>query len=99
MPHHAAVFGPTRWTNLYFPARLVFWGDVIAGPLVPLFGSGIRDVPVRTRRRMGLLSHTLYWDGGAQGVPEHIQSLRNAVDLLDAGVDWDGGSTKPRPTE
>lgn len=99
VPHHAAVFGPTRWTNLYFPARLVFWGDVIAGPLVPLFGPGIRDVPVRTRRRLGLLSHTLYWDGGAQSVPEHIQALRNAVNLLNARVDRDGGSAKPRSTK
>jgi hypothetical protein len=31
--HHAAVFGLTRWTNLYFELEQVFWGDPIGGPV------------------------------------------------------------------
>jgi hypothetical protein len=61
VPHHAAVFAPTRWTNLYFPCRWTFWGDLIGGPLAPSFGLGIRDIVVKTRLRLGMLSHTLYW--------------------------------------
>jgi hypothetical protein len=84
-PHHAAVFAPTRWTNLYFPAKFVFWGDLIGGPLQPVFGPGISDVPVTTRRRLGLFSHTLYWDmkGAGRETPAHVRALREAVNLLD----------------
>ena len=53
-PHPAALFGYTRWTNLYSPHKAVFAGDVISGPLAAEFGighganyfCGIRDVPV-----------------------------------------------------
>ncbi|MBU1495138.1 MAG: hypothetical protein KJ956_14370 [Actinobacteria bacterium] len=82
-PHHAAVFGPTRWTNLYFPARAVIWGDLIGGPMKLQFGRSIRDVPVRTRLRGGLVSHTLYWVSGCSGrVDSHIRELREALALL-----------------
>lgn len=78
------MFGPTRWTNIYFPASRLVFGDIIGGPLRPLFGKGIRDCPVRTRQRGGLLSHTLYWKmGGNVPVEEHIEVLRAAVNLLD----------------
>jgi hypothetical protein len=82
-PHHAAVFGPTRWTNLYFPCRLLVWGDLIGGALNPLFGAAVRDVPVRTRARLGFLSHTLYWKLTGE-TDEHVKALRDALDLLDA---------------
>jgi hypothetical protein len=61
VPHHAAAFAPTRWTNLYFPCKRTFWGDVIGGPLAQTFGSGIRDIAVETNLRRGFFSHTLYW--------------------------------------
>jgi hypothetical protein len=61
VPHHGAVFGPTRWTNLYFPNRNLVVGDLIGGPLQPVFGTGVRDVPVTTTQRNGRFSHTLYW--------------------------------------
>lgn len=82
LPHHAAVFGPTRWTNLYFPNRFLIRGDLVGGPLAPLFGGGVRDVAVTTRLRLGLFSHTLYWS--PDGPNEHLDKLRLAVDLLDA---------------
>ena len=81
--NHAALFGPTRWTNLYFP------GDLVAGPLRPVLGDGIRDICVT---RPGFVSsmpwsHVRYWtrEPGAkptEAAPEH---RRYAVeDLLDA---------------
>jgi hypothetical protein len=64
--HHAAPFAVTRWTNLYFPVRLAFWGDLVGGRLAPVFGPGIKDVEVCTRRWKGLAgltlaAHTCYW--------------------------------------
>jgi hypothetical protein len=82
--HHAAVFALTRWTNLYFPNSRIVVGDLIGGPLSPVFGSGIRDVPVTTTQRAGLLSHTLYWilADGVDDAP-HVAAVREALDLTD----------------
>jgi hypothetical protein len=72
--HHAAAFGPTRWTNLYFPARFGLLGDVIGGPLQPVLGPGIQDVAVAMRGVRGLTpaAHTAYWSArsvAGQGAP------------------------------
>jgi hypothetical protein len=87
VPHHAAVFGLTRWTNLYFPNRAIVVGDIIGGPLAPVFGPGIRDVPVTTTEWGGLFSHTRYWrmrQAGQTSSPPHILALRHALDLTDS---------------
>jgi hypothetical protein len=85
VPHHAAVFGPTRWTNLYFPNSLIVKGDVIGGRLAPVFGPGIRDVAVSTSQWAGLFSHTLYWTfPESSPAPSHITALRDALDLVDS---------------
>lgn len=87
MPHHAAVFAPTRWTNLFFPCRAIIRGDIVGGPLRGVMGRGIRDVPVATRQRLGFLTHTLYWMRGRAkegDVPSHISALREALDLTDS---------------
>jgi hypothetical protein len=85
VPHHAAVFGPTRWTNLYFPNRLIVHGDLIGGPLASVLGAGIRDHDVHTRRRWGFLSHMQYWKMPHGGdAPAHIRVLRDALDLTDS---------------
>jgi len=87
-PHYAAVFGPTRWTNLFFPSRWLIFGDLIGGPVGGgLFGEGIKDVPVETTRRLGLAAHWLYWqpsskDNGNPG--SHVEALRAAVRLAEA---------------
>ncbi len=83
VPHHAAVFAPTRWTNIYFPPEAVIKGDVISGPLSPVFGTGILDVPVKTDQQGGYLTHTLYWSARSwTGEPEpHIVALREAIAL------------------
>ena len=87
IPHHAAAFAPTRWTNLYFPCRRVFWGDVIGGPVAPAFGPGVKDIPVETPVRGDFFSHTLYWDfpsprPAADSPPSCIAALRRALRLV-----------------
>ncbi|MDS0134720.1 hypothetical protein [Amycolatopsis sp. 505] len=64
MPTHGAPFALVRWTNLYFPARWLVFGDPIGGPLAPVLGCGIKDLPVTTSRwirRRTPLAHTAYW--------------------------------------
>ncbi len=56
--NHAAVFAVVGWTNLYFPCRHVLKGDLVGGPIAPLFWAGVRDVPVSTKTWAGWLSHT-----------------------------------------
>ncbi|MDH3944091.1 MAG: hypothetical protein OEV06_08370, partial [Anaerolineae bacterium] len=66
--HHAALFAETRWTNLYYPAWLGVFGDFVGGALVPWFGPGVRDIPVRSRSRLRdrwIASHTAYWKANA----------------------------------
>ncbi|MDR3466259.1 MAG: hypothetical protein P4M07_09985 [Xanthobacteraceae bacterium] len=79
-PHHAAVFAPTVWTNIFFDSKAVVFGDVIAGPLAPLFGSGICDVrvPIGGLR----FRHLDYWKD-PQGTPPAvwIRALRRAINL------------------
>jgi len=88
--HHGALFGLTRWSNIYFPLEQVFWGDAIGGPLAPIFGSHILDVAVSTRSSGGadFFTHTAYWDVDrpeGRGAP-HIVALRKAIDLADTGT-------------
>lgn len=64
--HHAAPFAVTRWTNLYFPVFGSLGGDFIGGPLRPVLGLGIKDVPVQNPalsqlRNHSPLAHTAYW--------------------------------------
>ena len=62
--HDAGLFACTRWTNIYFPAYLNMFGDIVGGPLQKLFGAGIRDIAVRsknTKRDRTLSAHTSYW--------------------------------------
>ena len=80
--HHAACFAVIRWTNLYFPCRWLVWGDAVGGAVQPLFGPGVRDVPVATRRWNGFLAHTHYWtldkrDEGKRGNP--LTALRSTL--------------------
>lgn len=74
--HHGAPFGPTRWTNLYFPVSHLVMGDLVGGPLAPLFGPGVRDVAVRPggrgrwkqfHRRLFPFSHSAYWRAAPEG--------------------------------
>jgi hypothetical protein len=85
--HHAAHFACTRWTNLYFPAHLGFFGDFIGGPLRRWFGLGIRDIPVTSSRWGGLakitpIAHTSYWWKAKKGGDSPaLAALIHALDL------------------
>jgi hypothetical protein len=80
--HHAAPFAVVRWTNIYDPAKLVFFGDIIGGPLANALGPAIVDVSLRNLRGQSWsFTHTKYWT--LNGDLRHIQALRAAVNLLD----------------
>jgi hypothetical protein len=82
-PRHDAVFAAVRWTNLYFPSVGGFWGDMIGGPIAPMFGPGIEDVEVHGERALRGFVHNLYWINphGRARDPGHIQALRKALAL------------------
>ncbi|MBR1223423.1 efflux RND transporter permease subunit [Bradyrhizobium sp. AUGA SZCCT0176] len=89
--HNGALFGLTRWSNIYFPRRQLFWGDAIGGALSPIFGYHIVDLAVSTRKAGGddFFTHTAYWD--VRRAPDtcqapHIVTLRKAIDLADTGA-------------
>ncbi|TVT88971.1 lipase family protein [Pseudomonas sp. RGB] len=84
--HHAAAFAVTRWTNLYFPAPFGLFGDIVAGPVSPVMGAGVLDLPVTVGSRKGWLarswlSHTHYWSerGGAQGYLGALSTDEHAI--------------------
>lgn len=83
-PRHDAVFAATRWTNLYFPSVGGFWGDMIGGPIAPMFGPGVVDREVSGAGVSGFL-HNCYWVNprGRGGDPAHIQALRSALRLAE----------------
>jgi hypothetical protein len=105
VPHHAAVFGPVRWTNLYAPCVRVIWGDVIGGKLRPIFGPGVKDVPLTGAVGRRRFAHTHYWDlakdGASSADVEHIEALRAALNLLDLSEKdaWSGYTGKYAPRQ
>lgn len=90
--HHASPFAAVRWTNIYDPAFLVAFGDLISGPVAPVFGDGIIDINLRKLRhcQSWRFTHTRYWTmpkSIEKPVPERIKQLREALDL--------GGQRRP----
>jgi len=79
--HHAAPFGITRWTNLYFPSRLL--GDPVGGKVADQFGLWVKDVSLTPPKR-GFV-HTYYWRPGKNG-NGHLDVLRDTLQL-DSGRD------------
>ncbi|MFL1417128.1 hypothetical protein ACI77M_13080 [Pseudomonas fildesensis] len=84
--HHAAAFAVTRWTNLYFPAPFGLFGDIVSGPVKPVMGNGVLDLPVTVSRWRGWLarswlSHTKYWSerGGDQGYLGALTTDEHAI--------------------
>ena len=88
--HHAALFGLTRWTNLYFPRVQLFWGDAVGGPLNSIFGRYIKDIPVSTLKSgaAAFFTHTSYWKitGPLARQSPQILILREIVNLEDKAV-------------
>ena len=83
--HHATPFAAVRWTNIFDPARLVIFGDVISGPMAPTFGEAIVDVNLRSLRGQSWrFTHTRYWTLPKKlktCLPRHIIELREALDV------------------
>jgi hypothetical protein len=81
--HHAAPFAAVRWTNIYDPARFLFLGDIISGPLADRYGYAIVDVNLaELRGNAHRFTHTKYWELADDGAatPAVLQ-LRNALNL------------------
>lgn len=72
LPHHAAVFAATRWTNIHDAARAVAFGDFVSGPCAPNFGPGVLDLNVRISvgLRGRVFTHTDYWSPAATGAAD-----------------------------
>jgi hypothetical protein len=97
--YEGAPFAVVRWTNIFFPVRFGFFGDWFGGPLAPVFGTGIKDVPVAgntyhqpgttllRNRLVPAAAHSYYFrfpdDPSATSVATHI---RSALDL--ASTEW-----------
>jgi hypothetical protein len=88
--HNGALFGLTRWTNIYFVVSELFRGDAIGGPLEDIFGGGIIDIalPRHSPRDRGVDAHIRYWDVSGKNPlhTKHIIALRSAIDLADEGL-------------
>jgi hypothetical protein len=74
--NQASLFAVTCWVNIFSPTRWILKGDLLSGPLAPLFGRGVEDVAVDG----GWFFHTRYWsqrDGSVSALGE----IREALDL------------------
>lgn len=81
IPHHAAVFAPTVWTNVYFTNRFLAFGDAISGEVRSLFGRGVRDVRIQNRWRFQHLDYWSYFKGF--DVQPWLEAMRRAVNIRD----------------
>ena len=80
--HHATPFAAVRWTNVHDPARWIYRGDLISGPLAGAFGPGVLDIDLSRRDRASRrFTHTRYWE--RRQAQARIDALREAVNLLD----------------
>ncbi|WP_141746888.1 hypothetical protein [Streptomyces agglomeratus] len=91
--YDGAPFAVVRWTNLWFPhrpQRFGVLGDWFGGPLQPLFGPGIRDVPVSGngwKRFIPGYIHALYFKFPEDQSPDSVrQRLRQALALEEVGL-------------
>lgn len=90
--YYGAPFAVVRWTNLWFPARFGFFGDWFGHRLAPLFGNGIRDIPIRGNlpwRWIPGYAHAQYFAfPGTTGTGSATAWLRKVLDL--GGGGWLG---------
>jgi hypothetical protein len=94
-PHNAAVFSAVRWTNIYFPCSGLVRGDLIGGPVTPVFGPGTIDIAARAPQLGGFAPHLHYFqpqtNGKEWGDPawaDHRKALRDAVAIEDGEACW-----------
>ena len=98
-PHHAALFAAVRWTNVHFTTTSLATGDVVGGPVAPVFGVGVLDVECDPSETKKTFAHNEYWRwpddstatsqwyGGRQRAflqaPRYLRTLRCALNLFD----------------
>jgi hypothetical protein len=72
IPHHAALFALTRWTNCWFK------NDFVGGPMQQSLGKGIKDIKLvsKTHCRLPFLSHTFYWN---ERETESVKIIRDII--------------------
>ena len=92
-----APFAVTSWTNLWYPTeRGSLRGDWFGGALRPLYGLGVRDVPVPDDRPDGLrrgAAHLRYFTRPDSALTRGLR----AVLSLDAVSGLEAVRTAPRP--
>lgn len=98
--YHGAPFAAVRWTNMWFPARYGVFGDWFGGPLAPVFGRGIKDVPLTGngwKQRIPALAHTLYFSFPDDLGPASVTTaLQRAIGL--ASTAWlEPATNAPKP--
>jgi hypothetical protein len=75
---------------MWFPAVWGFFGDWFAGPLAPLFGTGIKDVKLTGNKPKRLIpgyAHALYFKFPGDTSDDSVTTkLRDTLDL--ASTDW-----------
>ncbi len=83
--YHGAPFAVVRWTNMWFPAAAGFFGDWFAGPLAPLFGTGIKDIKLKgntPKRFIPGYAHATYFGFSEDTSAESVTTkLRQVLDL------------------
>jgi hypothetical protein len=85
--HHGGPFAVVRWTNVFDPARAIYKGDLIGGPLAATFGPAIEDIDLSSvDGRSGGFTHTRYWDAGQSEKRKEL--FRKSVNLLNEDIDW-----------
>jgi len=100
--YYGAPFAVTRWTNLWFPPILSFFGDIFGGPLRPLFGNGIRDVQVlgnRPGRFLPGFAHARYFLYPDSLGEQDVATLLRAALQLNVDDELAGLPTKPAVAE
>lgn len=96
IPHHASVFAPVVWTNVFFDNALIGLGDIVSGRVAPILGRGVLDVRLKIGRPA--FRHLDYWKEPAAAPPHPwLKALRRAVNLkrLDDRALWGVQATEP----
>lgn len=92
IPHHGSPFAPTVWSNVYFPDKLLYLGDPIAGAVSPQFGPGVSDV--RLPNRGIRFQHLDYWRAfDDKNGHFTIAALRGALNLRDQNEPVESGNS------
>ncbi|QJW36747.1 hypothetical protein [Cellulosimicrobium protaetiae] len=95
--HESAPFAVVRWTNLYYRARMSFFGDWFGGPLARRFGRGVLDLDVPGdgwRAWMPAWAHALYLTSRARARTATKPTFRDLV-LQHVDLDLLGRTTIP----